>query len=613
LEHHRASYGYWSPAIYDYAQKGIFDRLISATPGAPLAEEAQALLEQVDPYQYSLRQRYPMPKFMLNATGDEFFVPDTTQFYFDELQGTKHLCYIPNVGHGMGGLDEEDITNPASPAGMLLAWYMTVTQKRPLPSFTQTFEEDGAIRVEIDKSNPPVKVRLWQATSEGLRDFRDPILGQKWTSSDLAPLSAGVYRARPIEPLQGNYTGFFIQLEYTNPAQLPAPAQLAGYERPNLVFSTGVRVLPVQVGGAPVYPEFNGYIANESDAVPFTQDQLPVAVVYGTPFAMGQRYGELLAEDINAFVPEFLEDFTAITSQSEEYLTSTWDALSPSLDSRILDEIAGIASAPGVSISLTSLQMAHAAMIYMGGLWDSTATMAYGNMLAPFEGIKPTGHGITINTNLGLDLTDHLCTVVYIPNQGLPHTVFTFAGLAFGLTGINLGGISTSEIPNPDSLLNNANALPLLRSVLYDALSLRDAIALVTENLPLNTTLVIGDSRNENRAVRIRAGASGVEPILRYDLAWSEFALKRPGIVYDTRPDLQTALKLGLNTVINNLDLEKLYGLVNTNPFATPGQNILNVLYEGITLSITANPANKPLSAYQNQPGITFYMQELLP
>ena len=30
-----------------------------------------------------------MPKFVLNAAGDQFFLPDSSQFYYDELKGPK--------------------------------------------------------------------------------------------------------------------------------------------------------------------------------------------------------------------------------------------------------------------------------------------------------------------------------------------------------------------------------------------------------------------------------------------------------------------------------------------------------------------------------------------
>ena len=38
-----------------------------------------------------------MPKYVVSATGDEFFVPDSSELFYDELEGEKLLRYVPNV------------------------------------------------------------------------------------------------------------------------------------------------------------------------------------------------------------------------------------------------------------------------------------------------------------------------------------------------------------------------------------------------------------------------------------------------------------------------------------------------------------------------------------
>lgn len=611
LEHHRASYGYWSPAIYDYAQKGIFDQLVSTVPGEELSPEALALLSCVDPYEYALQGRYvDMPKFMLNATGDQFFVPDTTQFYFDDLPSPKHLSYVPNVGHSLG-LEESDltdITDTNNPFGRLLAWYMAVTQGVELPTFSQTFKPNGAIRVEIDPANPPVSVRLWQVTSANKRDFREGVLENDWTSSELAPISDGVYEALPSTPSEGDYKGFYIQLEYANPAELSTPAQLIGGSTPNFVFTTGVRVLPVDSEGDPVYPEFTGYLANSErpDAVPFSDAVMPVITVYGTPYEMGRHYGELLTADIAAFVPAFISAYQDSTGMDVSEIATLWNAIEPTLDTRIIEEIEGIAETS--EVDLTMLQMANAAAIYSNDLWNASATMAYGDLL---DSSWNAGHGVTVNSEMGRTLTDHLCSVVYIPNKGAPHTIFTYAGLAFGYTGINLGAISASEIPDPTAAVTG-NAMPLMRTVLYDAFSLRDAIGLTESAPPLNTALIFGDGRNEYRGVRIRTDAVGILSPMRYDLSQEDFSLSTPGIVYDSQPDLRTDLRSQLSAVVEGFTLENLLDIHNQAPFAEADTNILNVAYDSEPLDIYINKAQGAQDANLTDT-VSFNMQSLLP
>ena len=89
--HHYAAYGFWAPAVQDYVNSGIMDWF-----GTP---QMAALMNIVDPYQY--RRRLTMPKFIINDTGDQFFLPDSSQFYFADLLGVKYLRYVPNTDHSL--------------------------------------------------------------------------------------------------------------------------------------------------------------------------------------------------------------------------------------------------------------------------------------------------------------------------------------------------------------------------------------------------------------------------------------------------------------------------------------------------------------------------------
>ena len=79
--HHWRVYGFWSPAIQDYVDSRVIDWL--NTP------ENRKLMEIEDPYEY--RDRLTMPKYVVNAAGDQFFVPDSAQFYWNDLKGEKYL------------------------------------------------------------------------------------------------------------------------------------------------------------------------------------------------------------------------------------------------------------------------------------------------------------------------------------------------------------------------------------------------------------------------------------------------------------------------------------------------------------------------------------------
>ncbi|MBM3880514.1 MAG: PhoPQ-activated pathogenicity [Verrucomicrobia bacterium] len=208
--HHYRAYGFYAPAVQDYVDAGIMDWM-----GTP---EFQRLLAIVEPFEY--RSRLTLPKLILNACGDQFFLPDSSQFYFRELPGVKHLRYVPNADHSLKDSDAWD---------SLLAWYHALLQRTPLPRFDWADEPDGAIRVQaVDR---PSRVRLWHATNPAARDFRLETLGPAWRSQDLADQGAGIYVGRVDKPAQG-WTAYLVELTYTLGG--PAPLKL----------TTGVRVTP---------------------------------------------------------------------------------------------------------------------------------------------------------------------------------------------------------------------------------------------------------------------------------------------------------------------------------------------------------------------------------
>jgi PhoPQ-activated pathogenicity-related protein len=210
MRHHFAAYGYWAPAIGNYIQHHIMERIDD-----PRLAEAYEL---VDPYFY--RHRLTMPKLILNAAGDQFFLPDSSQFYWDDLQGEKHLRYIPNADHGMNGTDAIQT---------VVAFYSMIVRGQARPEFTWSQGEDGSIRVK--SSTTPQEVRLWQATNPLARDFRLETFGKKFTSQVLSPSADGTYVATVAEPEQG-WTAYFVEMTYDSGGPFP------------LKMTTNVRIIP---------------------------------------------------------------------------------------------------------------------------------------------------------------------------------------------------------------------------------------------------------------------------------------------------------------------------------------------------------------------------------
>ncbi len=196
---HFASYGFWAPAVGDYTRHKIHERF--DTP------QYTELLKIVDPYSY--RERLTLPKFVVNAAGDQYFPPDSSKFYFDDLKGPKYLRYVPNVNHSLAGSDAAD---------SILAFYQAVLKGSSLPKYSWKVQADGSIRVQTETK--PLEVNLWQATNPKARDFRLVSIGPAYQKSALERQAEGVYVARVNKPTAG-WTAFFVELVFDSGDKVP--------------------------------------------------------------------------------------------------------------------------------------------------------------------------------------------------------------------------------------------------------------------------------------------------------------------------------------------------------------------------------------------------------
>lgn len=210
FDHHYEAYGFWAPAVGDYQEMGIMDWAHT--------KEYDALMDIEEPYQY--RDRLTLPKLMINATGDQFFLPDSAQFYWKDLKGPKWIRYVPNADHSLRGSDAHTT---------LLAFYWAQINGKQLPELTWTL--DGKGNYEAKSSVKPAAVKLWQATNPNARDFRLETIGQAWKSTDLAADASHSVKGTVNAPAQG-WTGYMVEFTYDIGA--PAPLKL----------TTEVRVTP---------------------------------------------------------------------------------------------------------------------------------------------------------------------------------------------------------------------------------------------------------------------------------------------------------------------------------------------------------------------------------
>jgi PhoPQ-activated pathogenicity-related protein len=214
--HHWETMGYFSPALGDY----VNHKLIPDEIGRKMVE----INTIEDPLNYRGRPAMKIPKFIINAVGDEFFPPDNTRFSYNLLPGSKQLRMLPNSRHSTAGTDINE---------SMTAWYDNLIHNRATPEYAWTVREDGALVVDPGAAKPS-SVQLWQGTNPNARDFRVQTLGDKaFTSTPLTAQPDGRYVGN-VEKPQTGFTAYFVELTYPTGGKFPLKVTTEVYVKPDI-------------------------------------------------------------------------------------------------------------------------------------------------------------------------------------------------------------------------------------------------------------------------------------------------------------------------------------------------------------------------------------------
>ena len=176
-----SSYGGWSFALKDYTELN-FTRCLDHP-------NTLALMKIVDPYWYS--ERLSMPKMIVNSGMDEFFLPDDTRWWWDDMAGEKYFLMVPNAEHS-------EATGVLELLPAVSTFLNAVFNRRARPTFDWTISPSGndiAVTVKTIPLGYKLKaVHAWHADTCNAerRDFR--ILSNGWGLS--SPFSPRVCAAR---------------------------------------------------------------------------------------------------------------------------------------------------------------------------------------------------------------------------------------------------------------------------------------------------------------------------------------------------------------------------------------------------------------------------------
>lgn len=322
-------------------------------------------------------------------------------------------------------------------------------------------------------------------------------------------------------------------------------------------------------------------------------DEIKVLVVKGTPYEMGAQMGKLLKEDINDCLTDFL---TASKSEdhkmfSDDQLDMAWNTNAPYIDSRIIEEMQGMADSSGMPLDM--IKRAHMVPVVSSyacsgvAVWGSATKNQHTYQLRNLDFTK------------WASLQAHPLIVFYIPKNGTPHANITFAGYIGSHTGISAnhlvfgekGASPSREYPYD---LNGTHFSFLFRSMMYDAKSLDDILNTVkTTKLIKRYYLYFSDGNTDTQGgAKVQVTTpDNIKLKIYKDNDQSDPVAPNvvPDCIYHTMDN-----SIAFTMIQNNLgDFDENLMIDISKAVADDGGNLLNVVYDATTLEMWVAYANK--------------------
>ncbi len=325
--------------------------------------------------------------------------------------------------------------------------------------------------------------------------------------------------------------------------------------------------------------------------------QFPLVVVRGTPYEMGFHLGKAFKSEMEQFVPAALAGIQKELGVDQAALQETWARSAAYADDRVEQELAGLADGSGLPLSL--LQSMHAVPLLMP--YSCSSIAAWGSA-------TEDGHLYqTRNLDWSMEVGAHEfpMIVLYIPNEGIPHVVPSFAGMIGAHTGMNTKGIALSEMGDASRKeapyqVHAPHFTVLFRTMMYDSDCLSKALSIFRASAHTKRYhYVFGDGQTELGAVKVLAHSP--EPEDKRVIVWKdndsrdEFAPNVLScIVYN---DEGRGAFPTLKQEFGKLNGEKLVALANRIPIK--GGNVENVVYDATDLRMWVSYAKGSREAYE--------------
>lgn len=158
------------PALNKYRNEGITE-LIDSQEFFKLMQIEDPLAYLSNEYDKKYHKRLSIPKYIITSSGDDFFVPDCSKFYFKDLPGKEnYIRALPNSMHYLTGHRIIDsLGNLEKVNDAIDNFFYLQLHNSTLPIIDSVYNEIG---IQITTSIPPKVVKLWHTHNPDSRDFR---------------------------------------------------------------------------------------------------------------------------------------------------------------------------------------------------------------------------------------------------------------------------------------------------------------------------------------------------------------------------------------------------------------------------------------------------------
>ncbi|KAI0221422.1 Autocrine proliferation repressor protein A [Lamellibrachia satsuma] len=212
MEHEQSSLGGWTYAMSDYYYQNITRYLDHPRLGK--------IMDLVDPYNFL--DKYNLPTMVVDGTGDQFFLPDNSYFFFNKLPGFKYMLMMPNHDHFLNPISDVMTAIGTFTVGVVTGYHF------PRVSWKLIETTTGGQIVFNSSDVEPTSVSSWYAVTDTAlrRDFRANygVKANKshvfWLENVITDQHDGIYVAEYDRPVDG-WLGFLVMAKYAGPLGYP--------------------------------------------------------------------------------------------------------------------------------------------------------------------------------------------------------------------------------------------------------------------------------------------------------------------------------------------------------------------------------------------------------